>query len=181
MATIRCKDVLENISRPSEPVVWTEQKIISQLCAGKINTCFPKTRWLCVPNVSWGMLDYEADLLALSERGWLREIEVKISVSDLKADQKKAKHKKWESPRNPVSELYYAMPNDVWEKVKDAPPIPDHAGVIVVGISGGHNYIRHASRHEYSRTLFLEERVQLARLGVIRYWSRIERNPNNDT
>ena len=37
---------------------------------------------IIVPNVSWGMLDYEADLLIMNKTGYVTEIEIKRSWSD---------------------------------------------------------------------------------------------------
>jgi len=44
---------------------------------------------LVIPNVSYGFLPYEADLLVLMKSGWVDEVEIKVSLSDLKADAKK--------------------------------------------------------------------------------------------
>ena len=44
---------------------------------------------IIVPNVSWGMLDYEADLLIMNKTGYVTEIEIKRSWSDFLADFKK--------------------------------------------------------------------------------------------
>ena len=45
---------------------------------------------IIVPNVWWGMgFNYELDLMVISGSGWATEIEIKISVSDIRADLRK--------------------------------------------------------------------------------------------
>ena len=44
---------------------------------------------LIVPNVYWGLDMHECDLLVLSQAGYATEIEIKISIADLRADAKK--------------------------------------------------------------------------------------------
>lgn len=46
-----------------------------------------------IPNLSWGLLDYEADFVAISKSGYMTEVEIKRSFEDFKADfSKKHKH-----------------------------------------------------------------------------------------
>ena len=48
---------------------------------------------IMIPNLSWGLLDYEADFVVLSKSGYLTEVEIKRSWEDFKADfNKKHKH-----------------------------------------------------------------------------------------
>lgn len=166
-------------SKSNKP--WTEKKMLAKL-VGEEGSMFPCRRNLCVPNVSWGFLDYEADLLVVTGSDWLKEIEIKISVADLKADIKKKKHKDWESPRNPVKDLYYAIPFEVWEKIKENPPVPDHAGIIVihdVNANSCGGIVKYSKSHKYARKLFLEEKAILARLGTLRYWSLLHKEVKN--
>ena len=44
---------------------------------------------IAIPNLSWGMLPYEADLVVINKTGYMREYEIKRSFQDLKADFKK--------------------------------------------------------------------------------------------
>ena len=44
---------------------------------------------LVVPNVSWGLLNYEADVVSLTPSGYATEVEIKVSKADLLADFKK--------------------------------------------------------------------------------------------
>jgi hypothetical protein len=53
---------------------------------------FPPRRWAVCPNVSWGLLPWEADILAISNTAnRIHEIEVKVTASDLKRDLYKTK------------------------------------------------------------------------------------------
>lgn len=128
-------------------------------------------RALVVANVSWGLLNWEADMVALSVAGWLTEIEIKISVSDLKRDLAKDKHKRARDPM--IRDFYYAMPLAIWEKVSAAPPIPEYAGVWTISDEGERRRQRKAAPYCHARKLTDSERLQLARLGAMRYWSRM--------
>jgi hypothetical protein len=43
---------------------------------------------IIVPNVSWGLMMYECDLLVMPKSGHLYEVEIKVSKGDLIADKK---------------------------------------------------------------------------------------------
>lgn len=130
---------------------------------------FPIPRHLCVANVAWSMLSYEADLIAVTDRGYVIEVEVKVSLTDLKRDAAKAK---WRSRdfREKVSRFYYAMPAALWEKTAAQACVPEFAGVIVVGDDRRARVIREAKRQE-ARALNDRERYDLARVGSFRAWS----------
>lgn len=88
---------------------------------------FDVRQHIIVPNVSWGFLTYEADMLIISKAGYVTEVEIKISKSDFLADFKKRKHN---HNSMLIKEFYYAMPLSLYEKCKDI--IPETVGVIVV-------------------------------------------------
>lgn len=44
---------------------------------------------IIVPNLSWGFLNHEADLISIDKNGYLTEVEIKRSFEDFKADFKK--------------------------------------------------------------------------------------------
>ena len=48
-----------------------------------------KRQDIFVPNLSWGLLNHEADLVILTKSGYLTEVEIKRSWEDFKADFKK--------------------------------------------------------------------------------------------
>lgn len=75
----------------------------------KIAKYFDWRRNIIVPNASWGVGLHECDMLILSERNFATEVEIKISRSDLKADQKK------EHGHNSVKikNLWFAVPAEL--------------------------------------------------------------------
>lgn len=124
---------------------------------------------IIVPNVSWGMFgDRECDLLVMRDTGYLIEVEVKISVSDLKRDL--AKHHHHFSFR--IKELYFAMPEKM---ITSSHLIPEHAGIIIMRDNLGVDVIRKAEVNKQARALSDREQFKLARLGAIRVWPLTDR------
>jgi hypothetical protein len=77
--------------------------------------------WLCdqrsdliVPNVSWGLLSYEADLLVVKKSDIVYEFEIKRSFEDFKNDFKKDHHH--DDPL--IAYFYYVVPESLLDKVK---------------------------------------------------------------
>lgn len=154
--------------------MWTEAKIQNAL------TCdcgaYPHHRYLCVPNVSWGfMYTGEADLLAVSSRGYINEIEIKISMGDLKRDKNKDKFKHYGYAEMKVNRLYYAMPLDMAESSIIYDYIPEYAGLYGM-YYGQHGDIRfkalRAAKLLHKEKITDEDRIQLYRLLGIRYWNK---------
>lgn len=81
---------------------------------------------------------YESDIAIISNSGYVTEIEVKVSVSDFRNEfkQKKKKHfhlascNKKHGNISTFKHFYFAMPKEVYDKVKDE--IPEYAGVYIV-------------------------------------------------
>ena len=67
-----------------------------------------------VPNISWGMLPYEADLIGISKSGQVTEVEIKRSLSDLRADYRK--DHRHDAPC--VTYFYYCVPESLVEQAK---------------------------------------------------------------
>lgn len=68
---------------------------------------------IVIPNVDWGYLNHEADLLVLTKANRLVEIEIKRSWSDFMADFKKS-----HTHNDPkLSRFYYAVPLKIAERV----------------------------------------------------------------
>lgn len=153
---------------------WTEDSIAYAVA----NSVFPWQRYVVVPNVSWGLLPHEADLVALSGADWLSEVEIKVTKGDFLADRDKWKHHlaKFNGMPEVISAFYYAMPTAVWEKCKPE-DLPQGAGLILVGQrwSGDSQHARVAQKpadNASARKLRPDEREQLMRLGYMRYWCR---------
>lgn len=156
------------------PHKWSE-RLIARILTSERGPV-PFTRYICVPNVKSGVVRTgESDLIAMSASGYLREYEIKISVQDLKKDLKKLKHKFWENGGHPISELWYALPQEVADKVEVSDYIPAYAGIVTLEITprGRYTYkvVREATRRKDAKKHSPEEMLKVARLGCIRYWS----------
>ena len=126
-----CADIQAAIAGHSRTCLWSPQKA------------------LAVRNSS-GIVGWEADLLIVQPSGWVWEVEVKVSVSDFRreftAGSKIKKHtaltkgefQRWAGSKlrqNMVRKFFYAMPSEVYEKVKSE--VPEYAGVILVAKEPG--------------------------------------------
>lgn len=140
---------------------------------------FGYRKYLIVANASWGVNIHECDLLLVNSSDYGVEVEIKVSKSDIIADQKKKHHRFHGNPK--IKRLYFAIPE------KLATPeilalIPEHAGVISVwpaytgaGAPTGTNratIIRKDKPNKAARPWTLSEKYELARLGAMRCWYR---------
>jgi len=121
---------------------------------------------IIVPNVMWGFFNYgsESDLLVLTTSGYLYEVELKISLADLKNDFKKKRAHQNEHLRG----LFYAMPEKMYEKALTLIPYTD--GILLCDESGRIKQVRKPVCRNAEK-LTLELQAKLARLGTIRYWT----------
>mgnify|MGYP001810168423 CR=1 FL=1 len=136
---------------------------------------FDYRRNLIVPNTYWGIgLNHEADLLILSDAGYATEVEIKISRADLLRDKAKAH----EHESGIVKAFWFAVPEALAEFA--LANIPEEAGLLVVrdlkpSQISYHNpkvkIVRAAALRRSSRKFTEAERYQLARLGLMRYWT----------
>jgi len=124
---------------------------------------------IIVPNVcfNWGVM--ECDMLVVDDKNRVTEIEIKVSISDLKADFKKP-HK--HNHKN-LSRLIYAFPIEMLERA--LPIIPSNCGIITVE-SVNDLYFKASwyrqCRHDKSKQpLTDKEVINLTRLGCMRIWS----------
>lgn len=124
---------------------------------------------IIVPNVSWGMLPYEADLVVLTKSNYATEIEIKISKADLKKD----KEKNHTHNSNYFKYLYFAVP----EELKDfaLTEIPEKAGLISVHNNTYHNFryitcdvVRQPKLNKSHTQWSAADRYKLAELGTMR-------------
>lgn len=75
---------------------------------------FDQRSSVVVPNISWGMLPYEADLIGISAHKQVTEVEIKRSISDLRADYRKGH--RHDAPC--VTYFYYCVPESLVEQAK---------------------------------------------------------------
>lgn len=124
-----------------------------------------------IPNVSFGLLEYEADLIIMSNTGYLTEIEIKRSIEDLKADFKK-KHTHNDEK---IYRFFYCIPESIKinaielfkeKNINPAILIYDETGIITR--CGGFS-------EKGGRKLFIEEQLKLAKLGCFRFWNLLNK------
>jgi hypothetical protein len=131
---------------------------------------------IVVPNVSWGLFSHECDIIVCRPTGYVAEIEIKVSVADMKADLKKQHHHV--DRQNRIRELYYAIPKKIYDKCIQY--IPEEAGIIVVEeyyeeLLKDDFYFatikRKAKANRFARVLTDKEKLKLAHLGTMRIWN----------
>jgi hypothetical protein len=166
----------------------TARQITDLLCH-----CHWRTRnQVLVPNVSYGLLPWEADLVVMYASGWLEEVEVKISKADFRRDftSKPEKHERLQkgTPKqvfqgfgtpvqvwkpdwtkaepSMIRRFWLAMPHEL--ALKLLPEAPAHCGVIAVSTCCV--VLRPAPVLKCARKLTAPEQNQLLRLAYLRYW-----------
>jgi len=125
---------------------------------------------LIVPNVSWGWgLRHEADLIIVNPSNKVTEVEIKISLSDLKADFKK----QHEHQSKKIGRLYYAFPIEMLEKA--LPLIPNNCGIITVQQLENRNpkasFYRMVKFDKFIKPITDSQRIKLGDLGCMRIWT----------
>jgi len=132
---------------------------------------------LICPNVSWGLLPYEADLIAVSPAGICTEFEIKRSFEDFKADFKKD-HK---HDAAIVGKFYYVVPESLQERVVkyliEQYPFMNYPAVLTYDEQGRIRRVLAESGEVFGRAerknaikMCAEDKVKLGRLISLRYW-----------
>lgn len=137
---------------------------------------FNPRRNIIVPNLFWGMFDYELDLCVLSKSGYAVEVEIKTSRPDLISD----KLKQHGHHNEMIKYLYFALP---YHLLKDIEHVPERAGILIVEYQEAwetYHYKREAffsctrlrePKMNYNRQWTDSERAQLLRLAAMRTWT----------
>lgn len=137
---------------------------------------------LVVPNVSWGMFSHECDLIRLTPAGYCSEIEIKVSLADLKKDKtKRHNHRDGNGyGKNKIKYLYFAIPEYLEKHIEH---IPERAGILVVdevqfhwGLELRTKEIR-AAKKQSNYKFSEKERIRLLELMAMRIW-RLKRKIN---
>ncbi len=113
---------------------------------------------------AWG--GEPADVLVVNERRFLIEIEVKVSIQDLKRDQKKRKHQFFASQSYykpfPVNRFFFAVPQELTGKALDIiESTYPYAGLLTV--NGSFVYHQKEARLLHSARLTNRQIYELAR------------------
>ena len=158
-------------------------KITTEKMESAVNRLLESSYLAIVPRVMAGLgyytqdeyvkiVDHECDLLGVTNSGYLTEIEIKISVSDLRADFKKKNSHGGDFIRN----FYYAVPEYMLGKTLEL--IDKDAGVIVVSenkvgkrSSFKAKIYRKSKQNKKAKPLTDTMKAKLFRLGCIKYWS----------
>ena len=127
-----------------------------------------------VPNVSWGLLNHEADLLVCRPSMWMEEIELKVSRSDLCRDLQKDRGRGHMRDRR-VCKLWFAVPAEL----ADDPAIPSDAGILKAVAGPRFQWhmetVRAPVKNKNAEKLTQAEFTQLLRLSTLRVWSLKEK------
>ncbi|WP_338949966.1 MmcB family DNA repair protein [Fusobacterium nucleatum] len=145
---------------------------------------FEKSSLVIVPKVSgnnwwfdsetmiWkNIVNHECDILIVSKNQYLTEVEIKISLSDLKADFKKKHQHKDENIKN----FYYAFPEEMKEKAIGL--IPKEAGILIaIKKEDGIQYreiecYRKPKINKGAKPINDKVLSMIYRLGYLRYWN----------
>lgn len=136
---------------------------------------------IIVPNISFGLSGmHECDMFVISKAGFVTEVEIKISKADFMKDFEKGHNHK--DRQNRIKYFYYAMPIDLYDKVKDL--IPEHAGILTC--ERLKNYlriefvkvieVRKPQMIAKARKLTDEEQFKVTKLGCMRIFSLKSKN-----
>lgn len=125
-----------------------------------------------VPNVSFGLgLRHECDMLALDSKNRFTEIEIKVSLADLKKDFLKPHGHRSDI----ISRLVYAMPEDLCKKHSNL--IPNSCGIIAVTAEEKHGskiyvaeWVRQC-KHKVVKEPTPKQILKFMNLGCMRIWS----------
>lgn len=163
------------------PVVWSERAIGCAIFA----QAFTRKHVCLIPNTYY--TGYEADVLVVRNDLRLMDIEIKISRSDFKADQKKDKWWDnptwWGSPRDrPAStkrewppkiwKHYYALPRAIWKDGLET-EVSAKSGILLFseGSYGVQMSVhRQAKPNRDAKQITATEAIEVARACNARMW-----------
>ena len=124
--------------------------------------------------VIWkNIVNHECDMLIVTKKCYLTEVEIKISLSDLKADFKKKHQHKDENIKN----FYYAFPEEMKEKAIKL--IPEEAGILIAVKKHSNSGYEYRDIECYRKPKINKEAKpindivlsRIYRLGYLRYWN----------
>lgn len=133
------------------------------------------------PMIWKNIVNHECDMLIVTKNHYLTEVEIKISLSDLKADFKKKHQHKDENIKN----FYYAFPVEMKEKAIEL--IPKEVGILIA-VKKNEDGIPYRKIECYRKPKINKEAKpindivlsRIYRLGYLRYWNyRMSKEYNN--
>ncbi len=125
------------------------------------------------PMIWKNIVNHECDMLIVSKNQYLTEVEIKISLSDLRADFKKEHQHKDENIKN----FYYAFPEEMKDKAIEL--IPEEAGILIAvkkHLNSGYEYrdikcYRKPKINKEAKPINDIVLSRIYRLGYLRYWN----------
>lgn len=125
------------------------------------------------PMIWKNIVNHECDMLVVTKSNYLTEVEIKISLSDLKADFKKEHQHKDENIKN----FYYAFPEEMKDKAIKL--IPEESGILIAVKKHFHNGEEYREIKCYRKPKInreakpINDKVlnMIYRLGYLRYWN----------
>lgn len=118
----------------------------------------------------WWIDGGRADLALITRAGYLTEIEIKTSLSDWKHDKDKLKWSLEERPH--VSRFFYAVPEEIADKIPEF--VPANVGILALTI-GRTGFVRVKTIREAARRRSLkispEEMANIYRACYSRFWT----------
>lgn len=125
------------------------------------------------PIIWKNIVNHECDMLIVTKKCYLTEVEIKISLSDLKADFKKKHQHKDENIKN----FYYAFPEEMKDKAIEL--IPEEAGILIAVKKHSNSGYEYRDIECYRKPKINKEAKpindivlsRIYRLGYLRYWN----------
>ena len=112
------------------------------------------------------IVTHECDILMVTKNYFLREVEIKVSVSDFKADfNKKHNHE------GNIKQFYYAVPYYILDKIKDL--VPKQAGILVAVYENEHWQLKRYKKaidNKSAAPIDDEKLNKIFRIGYLKYW-----------
>lgn len=184
-ANCRFIEFLENTSRPKIFALPKEHKKLERnkhmkMRSNEIEIAiarhFNSRMNLIVPNVFWGLgFGYELDLMIVTQSHYGWEVEIKVSLSDLKNEKKK---KFYAHCSNKIRRLYFAVPDYLQEKAISL--IPEKAGLLIVDKDLKVTAIKPPKINKSAQKLSQEDINKLYELAAMRIWSLKEKLIRNE-
>ena len=167
------------------PTPKTSGRVTAQrISAAVVQQLFPPRVWAVCPNVSWGLLNYEADILAIGKTGCIHEIEVKISKADLLKDARKWKWRSTYAPATDQVDAYWLAVPPQLEELAVVRAREIGGGVIVVDFQADSTgWVRKVLVPQRKRRVQTDRerrgerdiRNKVWRLAALQYWDQVFR------
>lgn len=135
---------------------------------------YKSTKAILVRSLAGMVVNHEADILLVSKNLYLTEIEIKISISDLKKETKK-KHNH-QDPK--IKRLYFLVPTTILRNAIKL--IPEDCGILgayrTIRDTISIRVVREPKVNKEAVKISQDELVNIYRLQSLRYWETLNQN-----